>query len=792
MAGLPFIAATALLLTPTGVEPDSVLRYDGSAGQIEIATPTLADVDIDVDGRLLEPEWESAAVLHNFTQYDPVEGVAATQRTEGRIFVTDEAIYVGLRAEAEPGQVRASITERDEIVRRDDYIQIIFDTFHDQRRGFVFVVNPYGIQQDGVWFEGRSGGFRGFGGGGGGGSFGQPIDYNPDLIWESHGEVDAEGYTVEVRIPFKSIRFPQADVQEWGFQLVRHMESTGYKSSWAPISRNINNQLSQAGTLQALRGLDPGLFLEFNPVGTSSITGTYDAGTDAFHRAKRNDDFGLNLTYGLTSNLTLDATVNPDFSQVEADAGQIAVNERFALFFPEKRPFFLQGTEIFGMPQQLVYTRSVANPIAGTKVTGKVGDFGVGYLGAVDEISGQDNAVVNLVRVRRDVGAGSNVGLVYTDRTQSPDVFNRVMGADARVLLGRRYSLTLLGGLSFSGQSEAADLRGNILTARFERSGRGFTFNGEFQNFSPDFQAGSGFIRQVGITSVNSRVSQNWYGGRGALVERWGPFVQLRTTFDHDDFWDGRGPEESQIELGFSTSFRGNVTVFTNYFYDTYDFAPSLYDGLYHRVGDGPVRPYAADQAQFSGMQGFRLFTFFNTWQRLRGRIAFERREQPVFDRRRGVPVEAADSWGGDLSLTLFPTNSWLVEGGVRHQELNRQSDGSPYSSATIPRLRTQYQLSRSLFVRLIGEYASQESHGLRALDGTALETCSDGVCTPLAGSLDNDIYFEALVSYEPTPGTVFFIGYSREMDEPVAFDFRDIQAQRDGFFVKASYRFRY
>jgi hypothetical protein len=480
MAGLHLLVAAALAAaspSDTILTYDSAMSYDGSAGEIDVETPALAVADIEIDGRLDEAAWADAAMLHSFTQYDPVEAVPATQPTEGRVFVTDEAVYVGIRASAAPGQIRASITERDEIVRRDDYVQIILDTFNDQRRGFVFVVNPYGIQQDGVWFEGRGGGGRGGGGFGGGGFGRQPIDYNPDLIWESHGEVDADGYTIEVKIPFKSLRFPQADVQSWGFQLVRHMEATGYKSSWAPISTNINNQLSQAGHLRTLRGLDPGLFLEFNPVATSSITGTYDENLDEFNRAKRVDEFGLNLTYGLTSNLTLDATVNPDFSQIEADAGQIAVNERFALFFQEKRPFFLQGTEIFGMPQQLVYTRSVANPIAGTKITGKVGDFGVGYLGAIDEMSGEDNAIVNLVRLRRDVGAGSNVGLVYTDRTQNRDLFNRVLGADARLLLGPRYALTVLGGVSSTGLDDADNERGNILTTRFERTGRGLTYS---------------------------------------------------------------------------------------------------------------------------------------------------------------------------------------------------------------------------------------------------------------------------------------------------------------------------
>ena len=146
----------------------------------------------------------------------------------------------------------------------------------------------------------------------------------------------------------------------------------------------------------------------------------------------------------MTSNLTLDATFNPDFSQIEADAGQIAVNERFALFFPEKRLFFLEGTEIFGMAKQIIYTRSVANPIAGAKLTGKLGSLNVGYLGAIDQSfdAGAANTVVNLVRVRQDVGAASTIGAVYTDRTIGANNFNRVAGADARFALNQRYTLT--------------------------------------------------------------------------------------------------------------------------------------------------------------------------------------------------------------------------------------------------------------------------------------------------------------------------------------------------------------
>jgi len=776
---VPFVLAGAVL----GISnPDSVRTYDGSAGQISVSTPKI-DAEIDVDGRLDEAAWAEAALLQGFTQYDPVEFVPATQPTEALIFLSDDAIHIGIRAfDDQPGGIRTSISQRDEIVRKDDWIRIVLDTFQDQRRAYVFTVNPQGIQQDGVWFEGRQGGR--------GGGFGPPVDYNPDFLWQSYGRLESWGYTLEIRIPLKSIRFESRPVQSWGLNIVRRLERSGYESSWAPISSDQVNQLSQSGTLDGLLDLDPGMFLEFNPVLTSSVTGELDD-FDVFDRGSPLTDFGFNLTYGLTSNLTLDGTYNPDFSQVEADAGQIAVNERFALFFPEQRPFFLEGTEIFNLPKRLIYTRSVANPITGAKLTGKVGDFGMGYLGAIDELNDSTNVYVNLLRLRRDVGAGSNVGLVYTDRTHSSAEYNRLLGGDGRFVAGR-YALTVTGALSTTGELDDPTTSGGLWSARFERSGRGLTFNAEAEGVTPDFDAGSGFINRVDIAQFESRIGYTWFGGRGALLERYGPFAQVNAIWEHEDLWAGQVWEEGEMELGFSASFRGNITLFGNYFRKGFDLAPDRYTGLFTQTAGGLV-PFTPDQGEFQGMSGLRLFMFANRWQRVRVRGSAERRTTPIFERGTGSPAERATSWNTDLNFTIFPTNSMQIEAGARHQTLSRLNNGEEYSSATLPRVSAQYQLSRSLFVRLIGEYAAQSRNDLRSPQGLPLFECEEGEeCALLEGSDNNDVYFEALLSYEPSPGTVFFAGYSREMDDPTAFGFRQVLTQRDGFFMKISYRYRF
>lgn len=771
--------------------PSVSIVYDGSAGNLSIPNPWVADPDIKIDGAIDEASWEDAPLLTGFTQFDPVEGVPATQRTEVRILVSDEAIFFAVKAfDDVPGGTRATLGERDSFARSDDYVRFILDTFDDRRRGYVIMVNPYGVQQDGLWVVG--------GGGPGGRRFGPPIDWNPDFVWDSGGQLHDWGYSVEVKLPFKSIRFREVALQDWGLQVERRIARNGYGESWAPITANVANAMEQFGELTGLRDLDPGLFLEVNPVQTLSKQGRYDEELGGLRRGGTSGDFGLNLTYGITSNLTLDGTYNPDFSQVEADAGQIAVNERFALFLREKRPFFLEGTEIFGLPRQLVYTRSIVDPVAGTKLTGKIGSFNAGYLGAVDAVDdasepdGTANPVVNLVRVRRDIGSTSNVGMVYTDRTYHRNRYNRVAGIDGRFQFLRRYTVTVLAAGSRTASGEPGGTNGGLLSARLDRSGRNLAFGAGVNDVSDDFRASSGFIRRSGVAQLESRVSYNFRGQPGDLIERWGPSLEFEGFWDHNDFWAMRGVQESRVQAGGSVSFRGNVTVFGNYSRSTFNFGQVEYNGLTYVGPGGKREAFFPSQSLFSGLQSGTVFMWLNTFDRARGNIRVTRSETPLFDFRTGTPVDVANSWSGNADISLFPTTNLLAELGVRHTVLNRKRDGSLYSRATIPRVRLQYQFNRSLFVRVIGEYASQQREGLKTPSaGRQISFCVDDSCSELLGSEANDFSVETLLSYEPTPGTVFFVGYTREMADTARLRFRDVRPEADGLFVKLSYRFR-
>ena len=791
---LPLVLAATVGSTVAGpgtsTDPGGSVDYSGRDGNVSVVTPMVAQPNIRIDGRFDEPVWEQAALLHSFTQFDPVEGVEASQRTEVRVLVDAANIYFAIRAyDDDPSNIRATLSERDEFDRTDDYIRIILDTFDDQRKGYVFTVNPLGVQQDGIWNEGGGSSSRGR-------MHGPPVDDNPDFLWESHGEITEWGYAAEIRIPFKSLRFPQSELQDWGLQVTRRIQRNGYESSWAPITANESNRLAQSGKLTGLRDLDPGMMMEINPVLTGRQLGSYDDDQGLFDRQSPEGDFGLNVSYGVTSNLTLDGTYNPDFSQVEADTGQIAVNERFALFFPEKRPFFLEGTEIFGMPKQLVYTRSIANPIAGAKLTGKVGSFNVGYIGAVDQSfdEGDPNTVVNLLRIRKDVGGQSTIGGVYTDRTIAGDNYNRVAGGDARIVIARRFTLTMMGATSRTEDPEDLGQTsvGTLMSARFEKAGRRVSFNAELEDTDADFNAGSGFFRRVGDTQFQSQINYNWFGKPGSFLEQLAPNLQFRGYWDHDAFWAGDALEEASAEFGWRASFRGNITLWGNVSASHFSFDSGAYDGLFTEDPSGSTTAFYPDQDLFDQTLSTSFGLWLSKWERIRGNIRATLSETPIFDRRLGVPVELGNSVNISGTLNLFPTMHLKMDLGLRHSTISRKVGGEEYSSATIPRIQAQYQFSRAFFVRGIVEYSAQRTGDLYdSATGLPLTFCDDGVCDARAGSDRNDFHIEGLVTYEPSPGTVFYVGYTRQMDEPEAFRFRNVQARADGLFIKLSYRFR-
>lgn len=413
-----------LLLLASDTDP---AVYNGRSGRLDVQPPRL-EAELTVDGSLGEPAWAQAAILTGFSQFTPVDGVPAVDSTEVLVWYSETAIHFGIRAFEAHGQVHATLADRDKI-GADDNVQILLGTFDDGRQASVFAVNPFGVQSDGALVETGSTSGNGFNSAV---VRRENADLSPDFVFESKGRLTDYGYEVEVRIPFKSLRFQPAPEQRWGINITRQVQHSGAEDSWAPAKRASASFLAQSGHLVGLTELRRGLVLEFNPSLTSKTTGARGAG--GWEYAGGGPEPGGSIRWGITNNLNLNATANPDFSQVESDAGQFLFDPRNELFFSEKRPFFLDGIEQFGTPNALIYTRRIVQPVAAAKLTGKGFGTDIALLSAVDDAavspSGDDHPVYNLLRLQRDVGAQSRLGLVYTDRIIGSD-FNRVAGLDA-------------------------------------------------------------------------------------------------------------------------------------------------------------------------------------------------------------------------------------------------------------------------------------------------------------------------------------------------------------------------
>jgi len=354
-------AAPAAQATPGAQAPSAPQDVIKGEGRPTATIPRI-EAAVEINGHLDEPAWSQAARLGGFWQYQPVDGRPAEEQTEVLVWYSPEAMHFGIVAhDRQPESIRATVADRDNL-DRDDTVTIYLDTFNDRRRAFFFTVNPLGAQQDGVQTEGAgsAGHFMGFAQG----------DRNPDYQFDSKGVITDTGYVVEVRIPFKSLRYPGNGPQTWGFNVQRKVQRTGYEDTWTDVRRASSSFLVQAGAIDGLHDMKRGVVTEIQPFLAAAVNrergadGAFERGTDYTP--------GVNVRFGFT-NISVDATVNPDFSQVESDAGQVTLNERFALFYAEKRPFFLEGNELFATPNQLVYTRKIVQPIAGGKFTGKVG-----------------------------------------------------------------------------------------------------------------------------------------------------------------------------------------------------------------------------------------------------------------------------------------------------------------------------------------------------------------------------------------------------------------------------------
>ncbi|MBW7933856.1 MAG: carbohydrate binding family 9 domain-containing protein [Gemmatimonadaceae bacterium] len=752
----------ALLLSTALVAHSAIAQQQNPS----VTIPRL-DAPITVDGVLDEPVWQQAALLDGFRQYLPVDSRPAQERTEVRLWYAPDALMVGIRAfTADVASLRATRADRDKI-GNDDRIILYLDTFNDKRRAFMFGVNPLGVQLDGVRTEGGYSATSMMGG---------SIDYAPDFFYESRGRLTAQGYEVELRIPFKSLRLPGTGAQTWGFNVHRFSPSTGYEDTWTDVRRAGASFLVQGGTLTGLHDLQRGVVTEVQPFVTSTASGAR-LPDGSFGRSATTSTAGANVRLGFTQ-LSLDATFNPDFSQVESDAGLVTLNERFALYVPEKRPFFLEGIELFATPNQLVYTRQLTDPSVGGKVTGKMGAYSVALLSAIDHESA-GSAQFQIGRVRRDLGEGSTAGITVTDKEQGGN-YNRVMAADARIVYGKLYFFEAqLGGAS-TRTGPLDTQQGHIWKLENDRTGRHWGYNIQWIDIGQGFRSQAGFVPRSDITSFHWFNRLSWYGAKGALLESFTTFASPQRIWRSGAAFSS-APLEGEDKINFMVRLRGGWNVSSSVGRRFFYVDPSAY-GTYRVDSGSTALLYQPAQWQ-TGLADVQASVSTPVLQRVNASVSVQRTALPIFaEGSRGTDVRIS------ATVSLRPTAAARVDGTLASSRITRRLDGSEFARTLIPRLKLEYQLTRAMFVRVVGEYRSERRDALRSADDGRTLWVNLAPSAPTASSR---LRVDWLASYQPVPGTVAFLGYGSGLDAPRADEFSALRRADDALFVKLAYQFR-
>jgi hypothetical protein len=745
-------------VTIVGVTPPP----PGTDGRLRYAVASTEGA-VSVDGHLDDPGWAGAVVIPLSWEVSPADNGTAPVSTECRLTHDANNLYLGCMAQdPDPERIRAYIVDRDGIGGHDR-ITLTLDPFNDQRRAFQFGVSALGVQSDAVLSQNGAGNPNA-------GPGATPADPSWDAIWSSAGRITETGFVVEAAIPFQSLRFPRdAAGRAWGAYFTRWWpRSSNVELRSAPWDRDDSCVLCQANAVTGISGGTPGANVQLTPTFTSARHEARATPRDRLTADPITREVGLDAQWGITSDLTLNLTANPDFSQVEADAAQLDVNNRFALFFPEKRPFFLEGADFFGTPIRAVFTRSIVDPTAGAKVTGKLGGSALGLLVAQDRsnsllIPGSqfsrtallDEPVVTTVgRFRRDVGGTSTVGALYTGR-EGQGYANRVGGVDA--FYRPVPSVTLQAQLlhartrypgSVVEQFDQPDgwLAGEALQLRALWSTRQWQVSGDFRQADPDFRADAGFVTQAGVRGGNVNVSRRWWGD----ADRW--FSQLRVEAGS---WLNRDFDGNQLNggmwlgLGYQGPGQISIGVWPNLFMKEF-YAGRTYDDMSQLWFDVRAAPSGRWSIGLNGNVGDAI-DFANE------RLGHEVRLSPMASLRLGRQIQL------ELSLT--------------HQRLDHEN--RRVFTASLGQLRAIYNFGTRSFVRALVQ--------VRRTDRNTDVWISD------VDRRDEGLFTQLLYAYKVNPQTVFFLGYSQDGVGAIDLDRRrtPITVRGRTLFLKLGYAWR-
>ena len=696
----------------------------------------------EIDDFLQGPPPSAGVEITGFAQREPGDGTPASQSTTAYLSYDDEHLYVVFVCrDAEPDRIRARMTRRENFIG-DDAVGVVLDTFYDRRRAYIFLVNPLGIQLDGIVAEG------------------QEDDYSFDTLWHSEGRLTPFGYVVRMALPFKSLRFPAAAAQKWGVALARLIPRANETSFWPYITRRVAGFVQQLATLEGLERISPGRNLQFTPYAAFAAARTPQL-VGPSYAADADLRTGLDAKLVVKDAFTVDLALNPDFSQVESDEPQVTINERFEVFFPERRPFFIENATYFDTPIQLFFSRRIADPQFGGRVTGKTGGWALGAIAIDDRAPGRraiaglppagGRAGVAVVRAQRDFGEQSSVGLFATNRDFGSS-FSRVGSADGRVKLNANWVARGQAAFSETAGRDGRAETGAAWFAAIGRQSRGFQYEASYSDIAPDFRVPLGFVRRVDLRQLEQRANYTWRPSAGRVVG-FGPEMIAWAIWDHS----GRLQEwffspEFEVELRGPTSF-----------------------GVDHRE----------QMELFEGIEFRKRSTELSVrseWlEWLSGSLEYAWGSEVNFIPAAGVLPFLGSARAIEAGLTLRPyaplriDQTYLFSGLAVRDGVNGAAarQGDTVFRNHILRTRVNYQFTRELSLRAIVDY---------------------GAVLPNASLVDlerrKDVTGDLLLTYLLNPGTALYVGYTDRYEnfaEPGAFRSSGRQV-----FVKASYLLRF
>jgi hypothetical protein len=688
---------------------------------------------------------EAELTVTDFRQNTPGDGTPATESTTAYLSYDDKNLYVAFVCKDEAGQVRAHLSRR-EASDQDDGVGVLLDTFRDFHRAYYFYSNPLGVQTDAIYTEG------------------QGYDFSFDTLWDNAGRVTSDGYMVFFSIPFKSLRFSSDAEQTWGVALYRVILRKSEYDYWPYLTQRVEGLTQQFAPVGGLENVSPGRNMQFIPYGLlandhflNQPSGSPPGFVDKFeHRA------GLDAKFVAHDALTFDVTLNPDFSQVESDDPQVTVNQRFAVFFPEKRPFFIENAGFFATPINLFFSRRIADPQFGTRMTGKLGKWTLGALVIDDQrpgerfISGPYNtrAADGVVRVTREFGNQSYIGGFFSSRDFA-DSSNRVASLDARLKFSRNWVVDVQGVHSWTRQNLKAEQnclsfassdpaigsqQGNALWADASYSGRHFSFSTNYNDFSPNFCTEMGFVNRIDIRQNNAFGAYFWRPEQSKIVD-FGPTASETLDWDHNGVL-----QDWQAAVGFQMDLTKQTTLIINR-----GEAYELFDGIGFRRHSTSV---------LAATQPYKWISFSTRYTQGTGVNFFPASTLAPFQSFLGNTRRV------NLGFTLRPSSRFRFDETYIYSRLGTRNGSTPAGFAPgknifnnhLMRAKLNYQFTKELSLRLILDYNATIAN-TNLLDLQRILGGSDNVNGPFAPT--KKFTTDVLFTYLLHPGTAVYLGYN-------------------------------